>query len=391
MRHGTSGSSLAFSVSQLASRRRVFQKAGVKNEPPAKRPRRRLGRLRWWVLTLMLAGFGYQAWREYDYRAAVREAEKAGFHWTTTETFVLIRQDWRAALKKETWGAHPRSLYLGAVPDLGRYGDLLHRLRPTDLTVSHCENMDGLNGLADLQRLDLSDSPTLQNVDALKSLTGLERLDLYNCPSLQNVDGLKYLTNLRHLSLGSQRKETHRRSKPDYPVLKNVDGLKGLSGLQTLDLGDCIALQNVDALKSLTGLERLDLYNCRSLQNIDEMKGLTTLQSLNLRGCSALQNVDGLKSLTSLQSLLLGGCTSLRNVDGLKSLTALRGLELHGCSSLQNVDGLKGLSGLPWLMLYRSSNIPAAALHELRAALPKTNITFPDGSKSPPPENSGTP
>ena len=39
MRHGTSGSSLAFSVSRLASRRRVFQKAGVKNEPPAKRPR----------------------------------------------------------------------------------------------------------------------------------------------------------------------------------------------------------------------------------------------------------------------------------------------------------------------------------------------------------------
>ena len=196
-------------------------------------------------------------WKIHLYNNAVREAKEAGFRWTCDDAFSLIKQDWHNALKKETWGAHPRVLEMGEVRDLGRYREMLHRLRPTGLGANGCEN---------------------------------------------------------------------------------ADGLKGLTGLQVLVLVGCNAQQNVDALKGLTGMQKLWLYDCRALQNVDGLKGLTSLQTLDLSGCHALQNVDGLKGLTALQKLDLNG----------------------------------------------SKKIPAAALRELRAALPKTDITFPDGTKNPP-------
>jgi hypothetical protein len=48
------------------------------------------------------------------------------------------------------------------------------------------------------------------------------------------------------------------------------------------------------------------------------------------------------------------------------------------------VDALKNLTGLKELDLHHCDKIPAAALRELRAALPMTDITFPDGTKNPP-------
>jgi len=166
-------------------------------------------------------------------------------------------------------------------------------------------------------------------------------------------------------------------------ALENLDGLKGLTGLQRLDLSDCPALQNLDGLKGLPGLQRLDLSHCHALQNVDVLKGLTGLQTLYLVSCAALQNVDGLKGLTSLQKLYVSSA-ALHNVDVLKGLTGLQELNLIGCRALQNVDDLKGLTGLHTLDLRGCSKISAPALRDLRAALPATDITFPDRSKSPP-------
>ncbi len=264
------------------------------------------GKKLWCVLiVLFLAVIGWQMWKLNAYNNAVREAKEAGFRWRCKDTLSLIRQDWRNALKKETWAAHRRELWMGEVPDLGRYREMLHHLRPTELVVWGCkdENLDALNGLTALQKLFLTDCIALQNLDGLNGLTALQEIGLNGCPALQNVDVLK-----------------------------------GLTALQTLFLGDCPALQNVDALK-----------------------GLTSLQNLKLIGCTVLQNVDALKGLTSLQTLVLRDCTALQNVDALKSLTSLQWLDFSGCDK-----------------------IPAAALRELRAALPNTDITFPDGTKNPP-------
>ena len=232
------------------------------------------------MLALFLGACGWQMWSIHKYNAAVREAEEAGFFWQSAGTFSLIRKDWHNALKKETWGVSHRYLDMGEVPDLGRYREVLYRIRPTILIVRGCEN-----------------------VDILKGLTSLERLWLDRCPSVQNVDELKDFTVLQWLSLSGS------------PALKDVsDGLKGLTGLQSLNF-----------------------YGCPVLENLDGLKHLHTLQKLNLRECPALKNIDALKGLTGLQQLDLRGC-----------------------------------------------KIPAAALRELRAALPNTDITFPDGTKNPP-------
>ena len=141
-----------------------------------------------------------------------------------------------------------------------------------------------------------------------------------------DIDAIKHLTGLQQLWL-------------PYNELNNVDGLKGLTGLRELNLSHCSALHNTDVLRGLTGLQRLDLARCTALQNVDSLKWLTGLQELGLSDCTALQNVDSLKGLTWLQELYLGGCTA----------------------------------------------IPATTLRELRAALPKTHILFPDHTGAPPP------
>ncbi|MCE9610050.1 MAG: hypothetical protein K8R23_07555 [Chthoniobacter sp.] len=131
---------------------------------------------------------------------------------------------------------------------------------------------------------------------------------------------------------------------------------------------------NLDALKGLSGLRGLYLSGSPALRNVDGLKGLSSLQELYLGSCTALQNVDALKGLSGLQELSLGGCTALQNVDALKGLSVLRYLDLSGCTALQNLDALKGLTGLQSLNLSYCPKLPAAAVAELHAALPKTAI-----------------
>ena len=335
----------------LANAPLVEQKARVKDEHTTK-SKTSFGKKLWCVLiVIFLGGIGWQMWKLHLYNNAVRQAKEAGFTWKCDDAFSLIKQDWHNALKKETWGEHERLLGMRVVPDLSRYREMLHHLNPTILDALGCqdENLDALNGLTGLQNLDLRYCPALQNVDALKGLTGLQKLRLDKCPELQNVDVLK-----------------------------------GLTGLQQLSLIDCTALQKVDVLKGLTGLQHLDLYGCTALKNVDVLKGLNGLQTLDLLYSTELQNVDGLKDLVGLQSLCLNFCTALQNIDGLKGLAGLQRIELMDCTALQNVDGLKGHTGLQTLYLNGCDKIPAAALRELRAALPKTDITFPDNTKNPP-------
>jgi hypothetical protein len=184
------------------------------------------------LLLLALAATAWVGWRAYDYRAAIREAQAAGYTWEVREPIALIRADWRAAFQKATWTGSYWYLHVGEDRDFASLRPLLLRLRPTGLSATACKDA---------------------NLDALKGLTGLQVLHLGGCTALQNVDALQRLSGLTTLYLGAS------------PALQNVDGLKGLSGLQYLDLSGCTALQNVDALKSLSGLQTLHLVECPKL------------------------------------------------------------------------------------------------------------------------------
>ena len=140
--------------------------------------------------------------------------------------------------------------------------------------------------------------------------------------------------------------------------------------------------ENIDALAELKHLNILQLENCPTLQNVDALKELNSLHSLVLFDCPTLQNLNGIHNLTGLQRLNLGGCRALKNVDALKRLTNLQAVILNFCIDLENVDALKSLTGLQRLYLHGCEKIPTAALRELRNALPNTDITFPNGTKS---------
>lgn len=232
------------------------REAAVNEQPPAKHPLLRLLRKPFfWAIALFLAVCGYQAWRVHDYRAAVDEAKRLGFEWEAEETFDLIRRDWRAALRKETWGTHERVLRIGSpfdnlgpTIDFSPNRNLLQRLRPTGLLIYQCENVDALNGLHSLHGLSLRNCPTLQNLDALKGLPGLQELDLTDCPALQNLNALKDLTGLQELSLSR------------CPKLQNLDALKSLPHLHTLGITLCPELEKMSVLKNFTGLRRLRFY-----------------------------------------------------------------------------------------------------------------------------------
>ena len=229
-------------VSLLASGAGLRHGGVVKEEPPVRTKARRLGKLRWWLLALLLAWGGYAAWREYDYRAAVREAKEAGFKWVESGPWDLIRADWRNALKKQTWSTYERRLELGDIDRLTQYRDLIRRLRPMDLRASNFkdENLDALKGITRLRRLASPHCPNLQNVDALKGVTGLELIYLPGCPNLQNIDALRGHIGLKYLFIDGASK------------LQNVDALKNLPGLQRLELGGCdkIPLNSLDELRA---------------------------------------------------------------------------------------------------------------------------------------------
>lgn len=224
-------------------------------------PPRRRWHVGWWMLGFALVACAWAGWREYDFRAAIREAKAAGWQWETRDPVTLILADWRAVGRKETWTFHYRRVvHLPEGTNLAVARPLLARLRPTYLFAEGCPNPD-------------------------------------------------------------------------------LNAFRGLPALQHLYINDCTALQNVDAFRGLSGLQWLDL-----------------------RGCSALQNVDGLRWLPALLRVELNSCTGLQNVDVLLSLPALDGIGLQGCTGLS-----------------------ASTLRELQAALPKTQITFTDGSLTPPP------
>lgn len=263
---------------------------------PSRRPRL----LGWSLLAVLLALLTWAGWREYDYRAAVREARAAGYEWSTDEPFMLNRSAW------EKWVDPYGRLHLGLGADLTRVRSLLPRLRAKRLIANHCLNtgVDALKGLNGLQELHIYDYPGLQNADALEGLSTLTELELSGCPELQNVDGLRRLTRLRRLTLSH------------HPALWNLNGIKGLAELEVIDL-----------------------YQCPVLENVDAFQGLSKLLFVRLRHCPEVKDMGSFKKLTGLQTL------DLRDSNG----------------------------------------IPPSELRELRAALTKTDITFPDGSKAPPP------
>ncbi len=216
--------------------------------PEASAPARRSRWRRWIVAGLLVGVFaflGYAAWREYDFRQAVKEAKALGWDWTYDDPLEAIGKDWKAAFRKGTWTGGKRFVSIPDGADFERQARLLRRLAPKSIQV-----YDGI--------------------------------------ALIDLSSLKNIPTLRHLYLNHS------------PNLRSAHGLEGFILLEQLSLYRCSGLTNIDALKGLTALKTLDLFGCTKLTDVEALKGLTSLETLNLSRCTGLT----VKQVAALQAAL---------------------------------------------------------------------------------------
>lgn len=300
----------------------------------ASMPRRRRWHPLWWLLGLTLAVCGWMVWREYDFRAAIREAKAAGWQYERRDPVTLILADWRTAGMKATWKDRYSRVGLPVGTDLATAAPLLSRLRPTRLVALRCPDthLDALRGLTALQRLDLSAGSRLQFAN-------------WNDSALPPTR--RGIITLGDLSLGYFK-----------PVVSHEGTLRTLRNWYWY-----MPWEDIRTTRTLRGIPVPNDFHLYSTgpRDVDALRGLSALRELDLHGCMGLQNVDGLRGLPALATLYLSGCTGLQNVDGLRDLPALQRLNLVGCTGL---------------------SVPA--LRELRTALPEARIAFPDGTLDPP-------
>ncbi len=285
-------------------------------------PPRRNWQINRWLVVFLVATLSYGTWRATTFRAALAQAKTLGWDVEYTDPGKVIRANWMAAFKKETWLDGVTEVKIPTSKGFEQHLDVIHRLNPLALIIN--------------------DAATLHDLSALKRLNRLENLGIYGCTGLTNVDAFNNL-----------------------PRLTDV----------TLDR--CTGLTNIEAIKNLTALQRLFLTDCAGLTNADFLADLRALQWVTLEGGTGLTNVDAVKNLTDLQWVVLTGCTGLKNVDALKNLTALYGVCLNGCTGVTNVDFLKNLPRMREVFLSGCTGLAKDSVGALKTFLPNTMIVTP--------------
>ena len=218
-----------------------------------------------WLIVAIIAMFGWSGWQAYAFRSALAEARALGWQWQYIDPVEVIRKDWKAAFKKETWLDGVTYVTIPTSEAFEQHLAIVHRLNP--------------------KALQIISGATLRDLSALKPLTRLKSVELYGGPGRTNLH-----------------------------VLMN------LSALQSVWLSNCTGLTNVDALKNLSALQYVSLTDSTGLTNVDALKNLPTLLEVYLGGCTGLTNVDALKNLSAPKRVWLKRCTGLTK----ESVAALR-------------------------------------------------------------------
>jgi hypothetical protein len=326
---------------------RVTQETSI----PARRHRGR--RVVWWlaaialVVTLVWAG-----WREYEYRAAIQEAQGLGWTWASMEPFDAIRKSWRAAFRRSTWAREAELTITSRDPTA--HAALIGRLNPTEVVVQEVNDLEPLQGLPRLRRLTIRRTQTLTDLNALRNLPGLERLDVHGCPELREVGGsLSSLKKLRVLSFTG------------CPVLRSLEGLHDLPELGSLSVSGSNELETTSGLSGLPELAELQIVTCSYLKNLDGLARLGKLANVSLIDCPGLSNVDGLRG-GPVRKLFLSS-SWVADFEGLRGLSELEVLTLENCPALKDLGVIAESTRLRWLML---GNDPKLENFEVLKKLP---------------------
>ena len=237
------------------------------------------------------------------------------------------------------------------------------------LVVTDLEDLSFLSGMTGLTRLKLSGTVLTADLTALKGLTHLKELNL-DTYGLQSLSGLEGMADLEMLEIADDAGST---------FVRDLSSLKDMTNLRVLRFrisGYSSYNTDLASLSGLTNLEELIVPGGDGTVELDltPLANLKHLRILNT-GCNAvdLGPLSGLKELTQLD-LENGGFgptsgnveyTSLAPLAGLENLTSLTIRNSH----VSDLTPLSGLKNLRSLTIHNAGSItdltPLSALPEL--------------------------
>jgi hypothetical protein len=149
------------------------------------------------------------------------------------------------------------SLYQGA-SNLLRLPPNLRRLR---FITCEVDNLNFLQGLKQLQDLEIKGLLGVDSLEAISDLAQLENLSLLGFPRVGDLTYLRNLKKLRWLWLGGMNH------------LTDLEPLQGLEELRNLILIECDALEDLAPLAKLANLECLNLVQCNGIKDLSPIEG----------------------------------------------------------------------------------------------------------------------
>ena len=267
-----------------------------------------------------------------------------------------------------------------ALPDLTALKGL-SQLETLNISAGGLGNPAGIEGMAQLRHLELSNESTAFQMEDLSILSGMTQLEYLrlDADGISSFQGMEQLANLKeayfwgssatYLDLaplaGLTKLQILRlpgRSGGSGIAPYNGDGLAGLSGLRELTMDS--AVQSLEPLRNLTGLTKLSIggNSCPgAFQSLEPLSGLTGLQSLDIQFCrSTAIDLGPLAGLTQLSSLSVESFSPSDPVENLSALSGLTGLK----NLVLNLPSLTDLSPLSSLTGLQSANITAPGVSD---------------------------
>jgi Leucine-rich repeat (LRR) protein len=249
---------------------------------------------------------------------------------------------------------HLQHLLIKSCNDLAEVGTLPNALITLELTwCSKLRKIEGLCGLANLQKLDIKGCIEVEVLPGFETLVSLEVLEITNCVKLKSIRGLEQLSKLRKLEVSS------------CSELEDLPSVENLRSLQNLDVSDCVKLRSIQGLAQLTKLRTLKVRNCSELEELAGIENLRSLEMLEAFNCVKLKSILGLEQLTALRKLEVSNCFELEDMPGVENLRSLKKLDVFGCVKLKRVQELAQLTKLEGQRSAKLTKLRRRALTQL--------------------------
>ncbi|CAL6093126.1 Conserved_hypothetical protein [Hexamita inflata] len=198
-----------------------------------------------------------------------------------------------------------------------------------NLTETKIQNIEILQ-FEQLKEFNISNYPEI-DFQPVQKMVLLQKLSL--CGNmLENISFLEGLINLEHLNLFNNEN------------LADITPLQYLVNLTNLDISLC-EINNFSSLQTLVNLEVLDITG-NKINNIQHLKDLVKLTSLNI-SLNSVQDISVLKKFKCLKQLCLGGNKGV-DITPLQYLTQLTFLDAYECE-LYEISALRTLVNLEYL------------------------------------------